>query len=147
MRGSGFLLVGFACLIFAPLAFSPRSMARVDAEYPAPLIREQRRVVVDGVPEVWALKWRSLPKPACAPEQMSLMCPCSGFAYGESGDLDLVRTRDQVIVDQLHITPLFDESFTGMLGAILPRWELDVERDFEMSDRPDFAVAVAGRPV
>jgi hypothetical protein len=71
-----------------------------------------------------------------------------GFAYGESGDLDLIRTRDQVIVDQLHITPLFRNEFnTAFTGAVLQRWEPDYHRDLDMSDRPDFATAVAGRPI
>src|SRR5579884_2887791 len=105
MRG-WFLLVGFVCSIFVTFAFSSRSAARVDVEYPAPLVREQRRVVVNGAPEVWTLKWRSRPKPECGPEQGALMCPCMGFAYGETGDLDLIRTRDGALVDQLHVTPL-----------------------------------------
>jgi hypothetical protein len=147
MRSSCFLLIGFVFSIFVVLSFSPRSTTKVDAEYPAPLIREQRRVVVNGVAEIWTLKWRSRPKPECAPEQDSLMCPCMGFAYGESGDLDLIRTRDQVIVDRLHITPLFQNEFTtGLTGAVLQRWEPDHDRDLDAADRPDFAAAVAGRP-
>ncbi len=122
-------------------------MAKVDAEYPAPLIREQRRVVVNGVPEVWKLKWRSRPKPECMSGDIALTCPCRGFAYGESGDLDLIRTRDGVVLDQLRLTPLFDESGTGMQGAILQRWETDYGRDFDRLDRPDFPLAVAERPV
>lgn len=122
-------------------------MAKIDAEYPAPLIREQRRVVVNGFAEIWTLKWRSRPQPECAPEQLSLTCPCMGFAYGESGDLDLIRTRNRVLLDQLHITPLFHESDTGMPGAILQRREPDYDRDFDESDRPDFEAAVMGRPV
>lgn len=122
-------------------------MAKVDAEYPAPLVREQRRVLVNGVAETWTLKWRSRPKLACAPEQDSLMCPCMGFAYGESGDLDLIRMRDGLILDQLHITPLFDEGETNLQGAVLQRWAPDNDRDFDAADQPDFATIVAGRPI
>jgi hypothetical protein len=75
------------------------------------------------------------------------MCPCGGFAYGESGDLDLIRTRDQVIVDQLHITPLFENEFnTSFTGAILQRWEPDYQRDFDTAEQPGFVTTVAGRP-
>jgi hypothetical protein len=147
MRGSFFLLIGFVFSNFVALSFSPRSAAKVDSEYPAPLIREQRRVVVNGVAEIWRLKWRSRPKPACAPEELSLTCPCAGFAYGESGDLDLIRIRDRVIIDQLHVTPLFQESNAGVPGAVLQRWEPNVERDFPLTQNADFPAIVAARPV
>ena len=76
------------------------------------------------------------------------MCPCMGFAYGESGDLDLIRMRDGVVVDRFHITPLFQNEFNPeFTGAVLQRWEPDHDRDPDAADRPDFRVAVAERPV
>lgn len=148
MRGSYFLLIGFVFSSFVALSFSPRSMAKVDAEYPAPLIREQRRVVVNGVAEIWILKWRSRPKPACAPDELSLTCPCAGFAYGESGDLDLIRSRDDLVVDRFHITPLFQGApFADVDGALLQRWRPDYDRDANLVDEPNFTAFAARRPV
>jgi hypothetical protein len=71
-----------------------------------------------------------------------------GFAYGESGDLDLIRTRDGATVDQLRITPLFQNEFNpGFTGAVLQRWAPDYDRDFGAADRPDFRASLAERPI
>lgn len=51
-----------------------------------PEIREEQKVLVNGISEVWRLEWKSPPTPACSPEDI-ITCPCSGFAYGESGQL------------------------------------------------------------
>jgi hypothetical protein len=148
MRGSNFFLIGFVFSSFVALSFSPRSMVKSDAEYPAPLIREQRRVLVNGVAEIWTLKWRSRPKPACAPDELSITCPCGGFAYGESGDVDLIRTRDDVVVDRFHITPLFQQlPMADIAGALLQRWKPDYDRDLDLVEEPNFAAVVAKRPV
>ena len=76
-----------------------------------PLIREEQKIVVNGVPEVWRLQWKSPPEVAdCGPEDPSgaMTCPCSGFAYGESGQMDLIRIRDGGEIDHLELTPLFE---------------------------------------
>jgi hypothetical protein len=68
----------------------------------ATLVREEKTVVVDSVSETWRLVWKKAPKPACSPDDASsFTCPCNGFAYGESGKLDLVRFRDGREIDRL----------------------------------------------
>ena len=66
-------------------------------EYPKPNIREEQQVVVNGVTETWRLQWKSPPHPECDASEgmaMAITCPCQGFAFGESGDLDVVRLRN-----------------------------------------------------
>src|SRR5258708_10554751 len=58
-----------------------------------PVIREEQTVVVNGAIETWRLEWKTAPKPYCPPVEVPV-CPCNGFGYGESGQLDLVRTRN-----------------------------------------------------
>src|SRR5262245_14266151 len=76
-------------------------------EYPSPLIRERQLITVANTTEVWELRWKALPKPACEPSDVSLVCPCIGFAYGEGGDLILVRIRDGQEDDRLELTDSF----------------------------------------
>jgi hypothetical protein len=107
-----------------------------------PLVREQRRVVVQGVPETWQLVWAHAPATACGPADVTtaITCPCSGFAYGQYGKLALVRKRGDTEVERMDLGPLFDlsedlpepdriEATPG--SAILARWpvaEDDAER-------------------
>jgi len=113
------------------------------SEYPAPSIREEQTVMVHGVPETWRLQWREKPKPYCEPSDASLTCPCTGFAFGEGGDLFLLRLRDGKEIERLHLTPLFTEE--GQ--AVLQRWHPDNKRDFKLAERADFTRIVARRPV
>ena len=54
-----------------------------------PIAREEVKVVVDGVEEVWRLEWLTPPRPVCGPEDDDWMtCPCEGFAFGEWGDFN-----------------------------------------------------------
>jgi len=64
-----------------------------------------------------------------------------GFAYGESGDLYLVRLRNGTEIDRLHLTPLFEEK-----EAVVQRWPKDEERDFKLADRKGFSTLVSTRP-
>jgi len=107
-----------------------------------PLIREEQTVVVDGVSEVWRLEWRKPPQPACPPVEDSLTCPCNGFAYGEGGDLYLVRVRRGTEYDRLHLTPLFENPEQ----AVLQRWPTD-DKDLGAASSPGFAEEVAKRPI
>jgi hypothetical protein len=70
------------------------------------------------------------------------MCPCTGFAFGEAGDLDVVRLHDGLEVDRLPVTPFF---FDGHGGAIVQRWQPDHNNDFENSLRKDFLTIVSRR--
>lgn len=70
-----------------------------------PVTREERAVKVDGVAETWRLEWLSVPRPVCQPtDDRWYECPCAGFAFGEAGELDLVRLRNSQEVDRLHLT-------------------------------------------
>ncbi len=100
-------------------------------EYPAPLVREQQTVIVSGRPEVWRLEWAAEPKHFCeaAATDAWFTCSCLGFAFGETGDLFMSRSRDGVEVDRLHLTPLFESGETGV--AVLQRWKPDLDKDLQ----------------
>lgn len=59
------------------------------------VVRQEKVVVVDGVKERWQLRWLDTPHSFCGPDEVDLAitCPCSGFAYGQYGRLQLVRMR------------------------------------------------------
>jgi len=124
---------GLVSALFLP-AFVDRvsgighSATRLDPEVATEILREQRTVVVDRVTEHWRLVWRDKPQPACAPddglEDSWTTCPCAGFAFGERGDLDLVRVA-RTSEDRLSLTALFDSDLAPSdRTAILPRWEV-----------------------
>jgi hypothetical protein len=75
-----------------------------------PLVREEQSVMVDGTEEVWRLKWKSVPKPFCDDATRPPTCPCTGFAPGERGDLDLIRLRRGTEIDRFNLTKLFKGS-------------------------------------
>jgi hypothetical protein len=109
------------------------------------LIREEKAVVVDGVDEVWRLVWKTAPKPACGPDDaVAFTCPCSGFAFGERGQLDLVRLRDDHEIDRLPLTPLFRQQ-ADWDEAVVQRWEPH-DGDL-MSDARQLPRRVHSRPV
>jgi len=88
------------------------------------LLREEKSVVVDGVSEVWRLVWKHAPTPVCTPDDAdAFTCPCSGFAFGEKGQLDLVRIRDGNEVERLALTPLFRDVPADPPEAVVQRWE------------------------
>lgn len=112
-----------ASLLMTTAGFAQQGGTSASREYPKPTIREEQQVVVGGVPETWRLEWAATPevKPACdARGKEWLTCPCTGFAYGESGDLYLSRIRDGVEVDRLHLTPLFGNE-PGQVATV-QRW-------------------------
>jgi hypothetical protein len=144
------LLVTMGCAMGAGLlltAFQSQTRHASSSEYPTPLIREEQTVVVGGVAETWQLKWTTPPKPVCEPGDVALTCPCMGFAYGEGGDLVLVRLHDQVEVDRLEITPLFEGEFAGRgRVAIIQRWQTE-RYDLDENLKGDLPAMVAKRPV
>ncbi len=115
------------------------------SEYPAPSIREEQIVTVNGATETWRLQWSAAPKPHCGADEadVALTCPCMGFAYGESGDLYLVRVRNGNEVERLRLTSLFGE----FPAAVVQRWAADYERDFGSVGRDDFMATVSKRNV
>ena len=72
-------------------------------------VREQRTLMVGGVAETWQLIWRGRPLPVCPPDDMdgSMTEPCSGLAYGEYGDLWLVRRRHGHEIERMDLKPIF----------------------------------------
>src|SRR5262245_4774528 len=92
----------------------------VNADPAEEVLREQRAVVVDRAMERWRLVWEGKPQPACAPDDGRddtwTTCPCSGFAFGERGDLDLVRLAG-TSPDRLPLTPLFDPDWVPFGGT------------------------------
>ena len=97
----------------------------VAAEMPS-LVREQKTVMFEGKAEIWRLVWQAAPLPVCGAEDVAtaLSCACSGFAYGESGQLSLVRLRPGVEREVLDLTPFFkgEPSPGGAGSAVLQRW-------------------------
>jgi len=118
-----------------------------------PLVREEHIVTVEEVEERWRLEWVSAPSPVCSPEEPEWStCPCEGFAFGESGDLVLVRNRPGQEEERLPLSRLFDGDLDlpgvpDTLGqAILRRWDT-YEKDIDESGAVDFASRVRARPI
>lgn len=135
------LLLSFCFVGLLNSQYSKESKA---AETPAPSVREEQQVIVNGVRETWRLQWSEPPAPHCGVDEAetALTCPCMGFAYGESGDLYLIRLRNGTEIDRMHLTPFFEEEGT----AVVQRWPADGVKDFELSKRGDFTELVARRP-
>lgn len=113
------------------------------------VIREEIRVLNGAVRETWRLEWKAPPQPVCSPEvgyDEWGMCPCSGFIYGEEGDLDLVRKLPDTTEDRLHLTQFFMETPGNSGKATLPRWPVYYAQDRDVADRPDFPSVVHSRP-
>ena len=115
-----------------------------------PVTREEHKVVVDGVEEHWRLEWATPPSPACSPDEPDVWstCPCSGFAFGERGNLVLVRKKPGGDEERFALTQLFAGDFDapGNVGeVVLRRWDVQ-EEDMDQSDSPDFAERVQARP-
>jgi len=87
------------------------------------------------------LVWKAPPHPVCEPVDTSLTCPCTGFAYGEAGDLDLVRLRDGKEIDRTNLNSFFTDAPEA--AAVVQRWAADYEHDFDGFQRPGFARQVA----
>lgn len=135
-----------ASLAVASAGFAQQAGKRTTREYPEPTIREEQRVVVDGMPETWRLEWAATPapKPSCDANSAEWStCPCMGFAYGESGDLYLARIRDGVEVDRLHLTPLFGDERDQL--ATVERWPV-YDADYGNQQNAWFPASVSRRP-
>jgi hypothetical protein len=121
------------------------------ASDPSPLIREEHKVLVDGVEEVWRLEWVNPPSPVCSPDEPDVWptCPCEGFAFGESGNLVLVRKRPGQEEERFALNQLFDEELDapGKSGqAVLRRWDVD-QKDRDEANSPGFAARVRARSI
>lgn len=121
------------------------------AENPNPVIREGHKVDVNGVEEHWRLEWASPTSPTCSPDEPDVWsaCPCSGFAFGERGNLVLVRKKSGGEEERFALTQLFAGEFDapGDVGeVVLRRWDAD-KKDMDASKSPDFAERVRARPL
>jgi hypothetical protein len=142
--------------MFLSLTFCAAAViGAVSAADQAPIVREEKTVMVDGKPEVWRLEWKGKPTPVCGVDDpAALTCPCTGFAYGERGSLALVRIRSGGQSERLELGSLFnDRDFPLNAGgeqAALQRWSPQYEgdqSDFKHIGDEDFAAKVATRPV
>lgn len=125
--------------LVALLAF--HSFVRADGN-----LREESTMQVGAGSESWRLEWRDTPGPVCpAGDEIAVTCPCTGFAYGESGDLLLTR-NGPTGREELPLTPLFADSETpkGDGSAVLQRWEVK-EADF-YGDEPIPKADIVRRP-
>jgi hypothetical protein len=108
----------------------------------SPLVRDQSTVTVQAVREEWRLVWTATPKAVCPAEEVvvSMTCPCSGWAYGEAGDLVLARIRDGREVDRLRLAPLFSgfdgPGDVGPGDAYVQRWP-EKHGDMDRQERGD----------
>ena len=118
-------------------------MSRIGSD--SSLIREVRRVVVDSVIEEWWLEWRTPPVPACDSGYELNICPCDGFAFGEEGELDLVRKAQGRAEERLPLTPYF-KSLGERDLAILPKWPR-YRNDEDSGDSAGLLRRVRSRPI
>jgi hypothetical protein len=117
----------------APAAIgSVASKAEPDAAPAAALLREALDVTVDGTVEHWRLEWAGPPKPACRDESW-FSCICAGFAFGEKGDLSLVREHPGQEPDRLDLTKQFALE-SEEHAAVVARWP--VTEDDRKSETP-----------
>lgn len=95
-------------LIAASFSFILLSNFTTEAASAKSVLREEARVVIDGIEESWRLEWKSNPIPVCSPDEEDWdICPCKGFAYGERGDLVLVRKRPGYEDENVSLTHVF----------------------------------------
>lgn len=111
-------------------------------------VREQRTIVIDGITEQWRLEWLSSPTTYCGPENADWStCPCSGFAFGEAGDLVLVRERPGKTPEQLRLKDFFkDGGASGIELPVLRRWDTK-DSDYADMEKPGFTERLRQRPL
>jgi len=101
------------------------------------------------VKETWRLVWQEPPEPECDAASLGwFTCPCAGFAFGEKGNLDLVRLRGGREVERLLLTPLFgpDSDFDGQV--IVPRFPVRKDDlDAGVDGQEELEADVPKRPV
>jgi hypothetical protein len=105
------------------------------------LLREDDAVIVGGITEHWKLVWRSKPSLICVPEGEDATnwytCPCEGYAFGEAGGMDLVRSRPGKEDEVFRLTPLFkDSEWPAGDKVVLQKWPVEESDDQWHDDAP-----------
>ena len=135
-------------LLFSSLKGHAEPAGRQLISSSQPVVRERQRVNVDSRSEEWRLEWRTPPQPDCDPSSEEwYTCPCDGFAFGEKGELDLVRERAGMPEERLSLSLYFapyNEDSKAM--AQLQRWPVR-DGDFERMSQPGFSRLVTSRPI
>jgi hypothetical protein len=141
-------LLASLCIGMCPSLYGmERSSGQMKALVSGAVVRERQRVVVGSRVEEWRLEWLTPPQPECDPSSEDWeTCPCAGFAFGESGQLDLVRHIPGMADERLHLSPLFTLGYDGEAIARLVRWPV-LDGDFDRMGSPGFTRMVQSRPI
>ncbi|MFN8392951.1 MAG: hypothetical protein U0136_21840 [Bdellovibrionota bacterium] len=128
--------------ILAPLLFFISFAYDAHAQVRAPdsqsvVMREEKRVIVNGAMEVWRLLWGEKPTECCMPKDVSeagvandpwetpYNCSCVGSGYGEqASSLTIRRFRDGKEIDRLNVRG-YGEGSTDEQPPCLPRWPFE----------------------
>jgi hypothetical protein len=112
------------------------------------LLREEQIVWIGGVAERWQLRWRKTPVPSCdAAGPMWITCSCRGFAFGEAGQMDLIRIRERREMERFPLTPFFDgNSPNEGPEVIMQRWAVS-PHDIDAVESAELPARVRRRPV
>jgi hypothetical protein len=141
------ILISLCFGLISPLYGLERPAGQGGAPASGTFVRERQRVMVGTQAEEWRLEWISPPEPACDPSGDEwYTCPCNGFAFGEQGELDLVRHIAGKPDERLHLSPLFELGYDGEGSARLPKWPV-LEGDFDRMGSPGFSKMVQSRPI
>src|ERR1700722_5702267 len=118
-----------------------------DLRSPQMRLRETKMVHVDNATEIWRLEWLTRPQPACMPPDPAwFTCPCSGFEFGQSGRVAVVRSRAGQDIDRLEISDYFSGDFSAAQGeAILPYKPLKPS-DLDFVEDRTLAAQIQRRP-
>ncbi|HWR01565.1 MAG TPA: hypothetical protein VN371_06840 [Chlorobaculum sp.] len=133
--------------LYSPLYGLDHPTVQAGAVSSGAVVRERQKVMVGSQSEEWRLEWRKAPVANCDPAGDDwYTCPYDGFAFGEEGELDLVRHVSGRPDERMHLTPLFKLGFDGEAVARLPKWPV-LKGDIERKDSPGFSKIVQSRPI
>jgi hypothetical protein len=129
------------------VATKPASMvASAPASVPIdPLVRERIEVDIAGAKETWSLRWNKPPSPYCDNPEDAMTCPCTGFGYGESASLSLLRERPGKATETLLLDQFFSDGTVPSTTSFLPK-QLFADGDMGL-DAEEMKERLAKRPV
>ncbi len=88
------------------------------------IFRDDEDLLLNDAKENWRLEWARAPLPDCMGSGWDT-CPCTGFAFGERGDMDLVRARPGKPDERLRLDALFAENDTRVQRWPVTRSDTD----------------------